>query len=264
MARAAAGQYRPDRGRAHRHQPVDGGVGVRPQVGAAGPGAPAGSTTASRPGRAGPASTASTPAWPATSASGQAIRGRLAIRLCRMRFDHPDDHPDDPSRFVWNRLDRRAIQPGQPRSVWSRPVRRPRRGCPLRCVGSVRLIHRPSMLMPCHSAGIDQPGRVAPGASDPATLAWPGGRPKGDGWSSRLGARGVIYQIYPHSWMDNNGDGVGDLPASWPGSTTSPGSGWTRSGSRRCTCRPAPTSATTWPTTPRSTPCSGPWRTWTG
>jgi hypothetical protein len=40
--------------------------------------------------------------------------------------------------------------------------------------------------------------------------------------------------------------------------------GWTRSGSRRCTRRPAPTSATTWRTAPRSTPCSGPWRTWTG
>ena len=24
--------------------------------------------------------------------------------------------------------------------------------------------------------------------------------------------RGVIYHIYPRSWMDSNGDGVGDLP----------------------------------------------------
>jgi hypothetical protein len=24
---------------------------------------------------------------------------------CRMGFDHPDDHPDDPSEFFWSRLD---------------------------------------------------------------------------------------------------------------------------------------------------------------
>jgi hypothetical protein len=44
--------------------------------------------------------------------------------LCRMRFDHPDDHPDDPSVSVWSRLDRRRIQHEQARSVWSRPGRR--------------------------------------------------------------------------------------------------------------------------------------------
>jgi hypothetical protein len=28
--------------------------------------------------------------------------------LCRMRLDHPFDHPDDPSVSVWSRLDRRG------------------------------------------------------------------------------------------------------------------------------------------------------------
>jgi hypothetical protein len=44
--------------------------------------------------------------------------------LCRMRFDHPDDHPDDPTVSVWSRLDRRGTQPEQARSFWSRPDRR--------------------------------------------------------------------------------------------------------------------------------------------
>jgi len=44
--------------------------------------------------------------------------------LCRMRFDHPVDHPDDRSGSVGSPLDRRAIQREQARSVWSRPGRR--------------------------------------------------------------------------------------------------------------------------------------------
>jgi hypothetical protein len=44
--------------------------------------------------------------------------------LCRMTLDHPFDHPDDPTRPFSIRLDRRRLQREQPRSVWSRPVRR--------------------------------------------------------------------------------------------------------------------------------------------
>jgi hypothetical protein len=46
------------------------------------------------------------------------------MMACRMRFDHPDDHPDDRSGSVWSRLDRRASQREQARSVWSHPGRR--------------------------------------------------------------------------------------------------------------------------------------------
>ena len=76
--------------------------------------------------------------------------------------------------------------------------------------------------------------------------------------------RGVIYHIYPRSWMDSDGDGVGDLSGilarldhlTWLGVAAA----WISP----VYPSPAPTSATTWPTIPRSTPCSGPWRTWTG
>jgi hypothetical protein len=44
--------------------------------------------------------------------------------LYRMRLDHPDDHPDDPSASVGSRLDRQRIQREQPKSVWNRPGRR--------------------------------------------------------------------------------------------------------------------------------------------
>jgi hypothetical protein len=44
--------------------------------------------------------------------------------LCRKELDDLNDHPDHPSAPVAIRLDRRAFQRTQPRSFWSRQVRR--------------------------------------------------------------------------------------------------------------------------------------------
>jgi len=52
----------------------------------------------------------------------RSLGGASPRRSARMRFDHPDDHPDDRSGSVWSRLDRRATQREQARSALSRPV----------------------------------------------------------------------------------------------------------------------------------------------
>ena len=66
----------------------------------------------------------------------------------------------------------------------------------------------------------------------------------------------VIYQVYPRSFADGNGDGTGDLAGVRARLPYLPSSASTRCGSRPGTPRRWPTAATTSPTTARSTPRS--------
>ena len=71
----------------------------------------------------------------------------------------------------------------------------------------------------------------------------------------------VVYQIYPKSFCDTNGDGLGDLPGVTRQTGLSPGPGGGLSLADPLFPSPQRDNATTWPATGPSTPGSAPWRT---
>ena len=74
----------------------------------------------------------------------------------------------------------------------------------------------------------------------------------------------IIYQIYPRSFQDSNGDGIGDIPGIISRldhlQELGVGAVWLSP----VYCSPGTTGATTSATTAASIPNLAPWRTWSG
>ena len=90
---------------------------------------------------------------------------------------------------------------------------------------------------------------------------------KKDWWKSA-----VFYQVYPKSFQDTNGDGIGDIPGiiqhldyleklGVDGMWRSP---WSAFGCPRCTPPLSGITDMTSPTTKAFIPHSAPWRIWNG